>query len=446
MPYTSSKYSPRTQRFMSAKLSKVLIGPQVPPEYGAAIDANCTHIETIELLKKMMEKYDVEPPTEIKFTRISHFQECMSKCGYLISSGAAVSVCFVCGDGFDTHQEIETFFDTQNIRTLDDVEFRDVMVHGDGVADITIELVPLSVQNLELVLVNVNSVLLTNTLDLKRLHYVANGGVDSNPEVFCNLLPNSIADLRLDLSRCEMDQIFVEFPIAVQSLVFKLNTLVCLKDFDIGYLSQLAHLTLEGVDIGSIATLRIPESLTRLFWYDCSMDTFTDFQQLKHIEELSIREVYLDGRFLSWLAKLPNLRELQYKEPRNAPKHTFKPTPPINVRAPPKLEFLEIQSKHVRLTHLYFHTTLKFLVLKDVTIEPTQLSLRDAPNLVEVLIDNTNIKKIYGFENCPHLKLLKFNGTPIYRCREIQCVEFSRKNYPRVVNNGLGPVVGSSTR
>lgn len=96
-----------------------------------------------------------------------------------------------------------------------------------------------------------------------------------------------------------------------------------------------------------------------------------------------------------------------------------------------------MKSHHLHIESLDFHDSLKFLTLEDVSIEKSKLSLVNAPNLIEALIENTNIKHIQGFENCTQLEFLKFNGVPVFLYRDISNLETNKKDYLRMVNRSL---------
>ena len=98
------------------------------------------------------------------------------------------------------------------------------------------------------------------------------------------------------------------------------------------------------------------------------------------------------------------MREFQYKEVKLDLSSTRTIRNDTSIYIPPKLEFLELKSHHLHIESLDFHDSLKFLTLEDVSIEKSKLSLVNAPNLIEALIENTNIKHIQGFENCTQLE------------------------------------------
>lgn len=426
----------RTRTFILEKLSKVHIGLQVYSEFDAKNDLKYTQIETIDLLIYMIQKYKLQPPSEIMFNRVSQFYECIEKCGEVLQS-SSISMCLKYGCQYNTQQEIELFFSPVSTSKYNDYLFKDIRIEGDGVTDIKIRLIPRSVENLQLDLVRVDSVLLTTTFELKSLHFVAIGGGQDNIEVFCNLLPNSIRNLYLDLSYCLTDELLIDFPINVEQLSFKLNHEIAFPYFDVSTLKNLHCLSLENIDIADISYLKFPKSLTRLFLKNANMDEFTRIDELKYIEELSIKEGYLNGGFLFRVEKLKNLREFQYKEVKLDLSSTKTIRNDASIYIPPKLEFLELKSHHLHIESLDFHDSLKFLTLEDVSIEKSKLSLVNAPNLIEALIENTNIKHIQGFENCTQLEFLKFNGVPVFLYRDISNLETNKKDYLRMVNRSL---------
>ena len=114
----------------------------------------------------MIQKYKLQPPSEIMFNRVSQFYECIEKCGEVLQS-SSISMCLKYGCQYNTQQEIELFFSPVSTSKYNDYLFKDIRIEGDGVTDIKIRLIPRSVENLQLDLVRVDSVLLTTAFELK---------------------------------------------------------------------------------------------------------------------------------------------------------------------------------------------------------------------------------------------------------------------------------------